>query len=258
MPARYDVAIIDPTSGVASALGADFDKSNAEYALFHDRLVQPLVTAGMAVVQADNIGHAIEARGRAKGASAKQDKADVTFSCKLKAGSVGLILTAGKVRSTRAPFKRGDAWLFDRDTQRISRHDGDAHLGEDTSTWRPTLLMERVSKAVESAPGITRTAIRNTVQGKAQTLGTALDLLIADGFVESGNGGHFSRRPFLNPEGLTVPARSPHSSAVPGPFPEAAEGPRSPVPSLKNGERGTDPADQARLDELATRHPEAA
>lgn len=220
--------------------------------------MQPLVTAGMAVVMLENIGHAIEARSRAKGASAKQDRADLTFSCKLRAQPVGLIVTAHKVRTVRAPFNRGDAWTFDRDTQRVEPYAGD-NAQESEATWRPTVLMERVSRAVEATPGITRTAIRNTVQGKAKTLGTALDLLIVEGYIEHGNGGHISRRPFPDPDGDTVPVRSPHSSAVPGPVPEAGEGSRSPVPPStdRNGERETDSGYLERLDDLATRHPEA-
>lgn len=249
---RYDVLIGDPLSAVASALDLDFDKSNADFVRFYDRLVQPLVAAGLAVVLLENIGHALEARSRAKGASAKQDRADLTFSCKLRAQPVGLVITAHKIRTVRAPFHRGDSWTFDRETQRIERHDGTEQDGE--STWRPTVLMERVSKAVEASPGITRTAIRNTVQGKAQHLGTALDLLIAEGYVEHGNDGHTSRRPFPDPDGERVPPRSPHSSAVPDPFPASEEGPRSPVPLHRDGERGTatlaTPEQEARITRL--------
>ena len=63
----FDVVGIDPLSAVASTLDLDFDKSNAEFVRFYDRLVQPLATAGVAVVMLDNIGHAIEARGASEG-----------------------------------------------------------------------------------------------------------------------------------------------------------------------------------------------
>ena len=68
---RYDVLVADPVSAIASALNLDLDRVNAEWVRFYDRLVQPLVDAGVAVVLPDNIGHATEARGRPKGASAK-------------------------------------------------------------------------------------------------------------------------------------------------------------------------------------------
>ena len=97
---RFDVLGIDPISAVASALAQDFDKSNADFVGFFDRLIQPLVDRGVAVVLLENIGHATEARTRAKGASAKQDRADLTFSCVLKTQPAGLIITARKVRSS--------------------------------------------------------------------------------------------------------------------------------------------------------------
>jgi hypothetical protein len=257
---RFDVVIVDPLAAVASMLDLDFDKSNQEFSRFYDLFVQPLVKAGVSVVMLDNVGHAIEAKSRAKGASAKQDRPDLTFHCKTRAQPAGLLIITGKTRSVRVPFRRGDAWVFDRETQRIQRENTTT---QETSTiWRPTVLMQRVSGAVAATPGISRTAIRNTVQGKAQTLGTALDLLIADGYVEVRNGGHFPVRPFPGPDEERQDPGSPHSSAVPGAFPEAGERERSPVPvPLNRGERGNVvpvPDLEAHLDDLASRHPEAA
>jgi hypothetical protein len=225
--ARFDVVIADPLSAVASTLDLDFDKSNAEYARFHDMIVQPLVSAGLVFLSLDNIGHAIEARSRAKGASAKQDRADVTLWCKPKAQPAGLIITVQKVRSVRAPFRRGDSWTFDRETQRITRDTGDPDT--QPPAWRPTVLMQRVSRAIQDAPGISRTAIRSTVQGKSQTIATALDLLIADGYVEHRDNGHYSTRGYVvADDGPTIDVAS-HSSAVPGGFPGPTE---SPVPAV--------------------------
>src|SRR5207248_289693 len=114
--ACYELLAIDPLSAVASALDLDFDKSNAEFIRFYDRLVQSLTTRGVAVAMVDNVGHAEDAKRRAKGASAKSDRADLTFSCTLSTNPVGLIVKAQKVRSVRAGFQRGDEWLFGKDT----------------------------------------------------------------------------------------------------------------------------------------------
>ena len=212
---QFDVVIIDPLSAVASALDLDFDTSNAEFVRFYDRLVQPLVAAGAAVVMLENIGHSLEARSRAKGASAKQDRADLTFSCKLTAQPVGLIITAHKIRSVRAPFRRGDSWMFDRDTQRIEAHVAHEE-GEEASSFRPTLIMERVCQAVEDTPGLSRSALRRAVQGKTQYIGLAIDLLVDEGFLEvrdkGGEQGHYAARSFPPPDDSAVPARSRHSS----------------------------------------------
>ena len=242
--ARFDVVLIDPLSAVASTLDLDFDKSNAEFVRFYDRLVQPLAAADVAVVLLENIGHAVEARGRAKGASAKQDRADLTFSCKLRAQPVGLVITAGKVRSVRAPWQRGDSWTFHRDTQRIERTEADpAGLGE-AVRFRPTVLMERVSRALEATPGLTRRALRDTVKGKNETVLVALDVLIAEGYIEQQQEGqhptHRSKRSYCanddaGPRGpLTVPdwSRGPWKGPVP----------RS--PQLRTGDRGPHPPDR--------------
>ena len=106
------------------------------------------------------------------------------LTCTLHAGPA-LAIKATKVRSVRAPFRRGDAWTFDRDTQRIERGDGehqDHHAHE--TAFRPTVLMERVSRAIEAKPGLTRRALRTAVKGKHDVKELALELLIAEGYVD--------------------------------------------------------------------------
>jgi hypothetical protein len=192
---RFDVVEVDPLSTVASVLDLDFDRSNAEFVRFYDRLVQPLAAAGVAIVLLDNIGHALEARTRAKGASAKQDRADLTFACKLKAKPLGLIMTAKKVRTVRAPFARGDSWVFDRGSQRILR--SEESVDDD---FRPTILMERASKAIELTPGLSKRGVRDGVKGDNRALEQALELLILEGYVEARPEGnavrHHSVRPY--------------------------------------------------------------
>jgi hypothetical protein len=213
--ARYDVLAIDPASAVASALDLDFDKSNAEWIRFYDRLVQPLTTRGVAVVIVDNVGHAEEAKRRAKGASAKSDRADLTFSCALSAIPVGLIIKAHKVRSIRAGFQRGDEWLFVRDTQRIeSRDRGEGD--EAGATFRPTTIMRRVSEAVEADEGLTRNAIRTTIGGRSEWVSLALELLVSEGYIEARRDGqslhHFSVQPYReDTESQPSPNRVPDS-----------------------------------------------
>lgn len=242
MQRLYPIVAIDPLSTVASTLGLDFDKSNSDYVDYFDRLIKPLTDRGMLVLQVDNIGHALEAKARAKGASAKQDKADVVLACKLRAAPTGLIVTARKVRSVRAPFKRGDSWTFDRDTQRIDR-DVD-HQADDAATFRPTVLMERVSRAVEAEPGITRRALRDAAKGKHDTKMHALDVLIVEEYIEAREEGgwtkHYSARAYRenldrSPGPQPVPNRSPGTTVDTGP----------PVPSVKDRGPGTTPPEPA-------------
>jgi len=243
---RFDVVLIDPLSAVASMLDLDFDKSNAEFVRFYDRLVQPAVAVGVAVVMLENIGHALEARSRAKGASAKQDRADLTFSCKLTAQPVGLIVTAHKIRTVRAPFHRGDSWLFDRETQRVERNVADSSHESDAA-FRPNVLMERVSRAIEADAGLTRRALRTAVKGNHDAKQLALELLIAEGYVEQREDGqwpkHFSIRPFRadDDSGPNVaPTWPPGPGATTGPLAPSVKG-QGPG-ATPNGHHEMDPA----------------
>lgn len=175
----FDVVVLDPLSAVAAALGLDFDKSNADYVRFHEALVQPLVARGLFVLVADNVGHDQEARNRPKGASSKGDRADTTFACKPKGSPQGLIVTAGKVRSVRAPFRRGDQWLFDRETQRIRQMESQERAG----AFRPTGIMEKVSRLLEADPGITKSGILGSISSKKEHVNTAVEFLIAEKYV---------------------------------------------------------------------------
>jgi archaellum biogenesis ATPase FlaH len=210
--ARYRLIVIDPLSAVASALDFDFDKSNHEFVRFYDRIVQPLTAGGVSVILIDNIGHDPDAKSRAKGASAKQDRADLTFSCSLSTTPPGLTIRAGKVRSVRAGFERGDEWLFTKDTQRIVRRERSG--ADQTSTFRPTGQMQRVSEAIERDAGLSKRAVRTAVGGKAAVVDLALELLIAEGYIATEEDGqalrHHSVKPYREPTVSTVSAPCPN------------------------------------------------
>lgn len=250
--ARYQVVGLDPLSTVASALELDFDKSNAEFVAFYDRIVQPLVARGVWTVMLENIGHAVEAKSRAKGASAKSDRADLTFSCALQAQPAGLILTARKVRSVRAPFGRGAEWVFVRDTQRIEART-DAPDG-----FRPTVLMDRLLAAATAEPGMTSRELRAAVKGNNTAKSDALRILIAEGHLDVQEDGptirhYVGTRGACSQEG--VPTVPPRSHAVPTPSLSGC----SPVPPdvrRGNGERPTDQQDRDRAERLLADHPD--
>ncbi len=196
--AAYDLVVIDPLSAVESATGLNFEQRNTEFIRCYDRLVQPLTARGVAVILVDNVGHAIEAKTRAKGASAKSDRADLTFSCALVPG--GLSIRVTKVRSIRAGFRRGDEWLFRRASQTIERTGTTASEQTETIPFRPTHLMKKASRAIEDEPGATMNAIRKAVGGKAQWVTEAVRCLIEEGFVETRQVGqatrHYGSRPY--------------------------------------------------------------
>jgi hypothetical protein len=244
--ARYHWVGIDPLAAVASALDRDFE-NNAEYVAFHARLVEPLTRQGIPVVLVDNVGHGDTARTRAKGASAKQDKADVLLTCTSISG--GLAIQARKVRSIRAPFRKGDEWAFDRATLRIAPRATSTPEPE-RPAFRPTTIMQRVSEVIERDPGLSQTAIRTAVGSRAEHVRLALQLLISERCVAAENEGtgkahtHRSLRPYRQAdEGETTPELPTASTASrprPDHVPDAVPGTAS-TASLPERDAGPDP-----------------
>lgn len=193
----FDVVLMDPLSSVASTLGFDFDNSNAEFVRFYDRIVQPIVGAGVTVVMLDNVGHAFDAKSRPKGVSAKLDRVDLAFSCKRRAQPEALIVKAEKVRSVRAPFTREAQWVFSRDSQRVERIvDSDP-----SKPFRPTTLMQRASVAIEDRSGIGTNRLRQQIKpARKEHIDLAVDRLIEEGYIRQEPDGqnlrHFSVRPY--------------------------------------------------------------
>lgn len=58
----------------------------------------------------------------------------------------------------------------------------------DDGGFRPTVLMERVSRFVEDRPGVSQRAIREGVHGRQDAVLRALDLLVAEGYVTVSDG----------------------------------------------------------------------
>jgi hypothetical protein len=242
----YDIVVIDPLSAVASALDLDFDKSNADYVRAFDRLLQPLTTRGATVVIVENIGHAEDAKRRAKGASAKGDRADLTFACSAVANPPGLAIKAQKVRSVRAPFQRGDEWLFERDTQRIQRRAGNTI--EPDHAFRPTTIMQRVSELLQHDEGLSANAIRTAIGGRGEYVTLALQLLVAEGFIEAQQEGQARRHHSLKP--YRQPTESTESHPSPNQVPDPVPGTRSTESHPLRGGHGTGPGANGHSDDL--------
>ncbi|MEO6627898.1 MAG: AAA family ATPase [Aquihabitans sp.] len=81
----------------------------------------------------------------------------------------------------------------------------DATPQNEDGSFRPTIIMERVSRVVEDTPGLSGREIESRVVGKAVHVRTATGLLLTEGFIDSvmqtGKGGGFrfeSVKPFRN------------------------------------------------------------
>lgn len=254
---RYQVVAIDPLSAVESALGLNFEQSNRDYVMFYDRLIQPLAAQGVTVPKADNVGHAIEAKTRAKGASAKQDRADLAFSCSLISAPAGLVIRCTKVRSTRSPVRRGDEWIFHRDSQLIERR---ASTDEPVTEFRPTTLMQRVSEELEKGEPLGKAALRRAVKGRNEYVDIAIRVLEHEGFISPGSDGYQSVKPFR--ENDDAPADAHHTMPT---MPTLPQGAPTDAPSptggyapdaLTKGIGAPPDPDLQRAEELHARHRE--
>ena len=200
----------------------------------------------------DNIGHASDAAKRAKGVSAKSDRADLTLTCESAPG--GLIVRTRKVRSVRAATRFGDVWLFHKDDQTLERQHADG--------FKPTTIMDHVCRLIENEPGITTTAILGGIKSKREHVSTAIrELVDADRIRKVMDGRTATYYPLedsdafpqvpltfppaATPSGTAVPTGSQRSRAVPtGSQPPSDR--RFPSFLLQNGEgtgTTTDPGD---------------
>lgn len=92
---------------------------------------------------------------------------------------------------------------------------GKGEVGPD-GRWRPTILMERVSRCIEAAPGMIQRDIERAVRGKAEHIRVALETLVLENFVARRSGPrravhYFSLEPFRNE------AEGPGEQEPPGP-----------------------------------------
>lgn len=265
------LAVIDGFNLALSLHGLD-STSNADVARFSQLFVRGLHRYGeLATLTIDHVTKDKESRGRyAIGAQQKLGGVDVAFSLhvlqQFGRGRDGVV--AIKLRKDRPGHLRVHQ---DADHVIARMHVDSTPSGGvrielraietegSSGPWRPTVLMERISRAVETNPGLTKRALREAVSGQSRAKDLALELLVAEGFVDvdAGPGGHRhrSQRPFRDgsdngarPLGVPQPdsgERAPRDPACPSGaprVPEGQNGTRAPVPPpFIGGARGTLP-----------------
>jgi hypothetical protein len=188
--------------------------NNQDVAEFYKRLARPFARAGAAVLLIDHVVKDREARGRyAIGAQHKLAGVDVAYRLDVAQpcgrGREGLVKIT--VTKDRPGFIREHAV----DRERIammrltSQPDGAVTVTLEPpegagSTFRPTVLMARVSRAVAESPGLSKRAIREAVSGRNTAKDLALELLVSEGYVDAKPDGqavrHHSIRPFEEPD----------------------------------------------------------
>ncbi len=204
------LAVIDGVTEALALHGLEL-RDNTDVAKWLALLPRRLTAGGTTVMQIDHVGRDREARDRNPiGAQHKLAGIDVHYALEvIEPFGRGL---EGQVKITVPKDRYGHVREHAEEGRRIadmrlsSLEDGrveielippEARTGD---SFRPTALMERVSRAIEDAPGLSKNAVRRSVSGKSDYKDLALERLIAEGNVEVQRDGqarhHHSLRPF--------------------------------------------------------------
>jgi AAA domain len=174
-----DAVVIDSSRVALSSVGLSEDL-NDDYSRFISRLITPLSWAGTTTVVLDNSGHE---GGHPRGASAKSDLNEVVFEFRVTrhcdTDETGEVVWQrrrtrfGGIPATLTQRLGGGVYELPRPSER-----------EVEDKFRPTLLMERVSRYVEEHPGCSQRAVREAGLGKREATAIyALGVLRDEGYV---------------------------------------------------------------------------
>lgn len=190
----YELVVIDGVSEAYSLLGLD-PYNNPDAAKFLAALPRPLAALGPAVLEVDHVVKAKDLRGRyALGAQHKLAGIAVAYSTdvvntpsRTSPGLVKIKVEKDRHGHVRAHASNGVIAL----ARIIPSDNGDRvnvaldapdEVGE-TAEFRPTAIMEKVSRLLESQSGLGVKAVRDSVSSKAAYVDLALRILVAEGFV---------------------------------------------------------------------------
>jgi hypothetical protein len=187
----------DSTDALLALHGLD-PNATVDCERFYRRIVEPWGAHGAAVLLLDHVVKNRDQRGRfAIGSQRKTGRAEVVLGLEvatpLTRGGRGVVrITTYKDRpGYLARPKLGEVVLdSDAETGRVSWTLRPA-ADQEGLDFRPTCLMERVSRYVEARvreEELTRGQIEKDVQGKADALRRAIDVLTEEGYVEERRG----------------------------------------------------------------------
>jgi hypothetical protein len=212
-PEPKALAVIDGITEAMTSHGLD-PLSNPDVAAFNAKLPKKLAGPGTPVVMIDHVTKAREGRGRyAIGAQHKLSAVDgaayiIDLIKPFGHGLHGMAkITISKDRPGRvrehSPTKVAgilhlrsqlDGSVLASIAPPASVTDGQA-----ATTFRPTVLMERVSRYVEDHPGLSGRAIVAAVSGKTEHKRLALELLISEGWIWAARAGNKVEHKSVNP-----------------------------------------------------------
>lgn len=195
-----DLVVLDGVNAAMTLLGLDLN-SNTDATKFSQAILRPLKSQGAAVLTIDHVPKNKDNRGNyAIGAQAK--RADID-GCAISVAVVAPFGRGqnGELKMTVTKDRPGHVRAISLGAKAV----GVAHLrsaGEDkvrimieglrdkaNGGFRPTHLMEKVSKLLEASSGpLSKSAVEKGVEGKADAIRIACQTLIDDGYISIQNG----------------------------------------------------------------------
>ena len=236
--AHWSLIIIDST-GEAMAAGAIDSNADREVAQWF-ALVKLLMRlpGGPAVVVLDHVpkdkdapsSYAIGSQRKRAAVTGAAYRVD-TLKEPAKGRNGKLKLTVAKDRPGNRPKGAVAAEvdvLSSAHGVRIELHISEAQAAaEHGQPFRPTVLMERVSRYLETVPSASARNVEQNVTGKAQGIRTAIEVLVAEGYIKAGQHGYESLESYR--EATDNGQRVPASPARPTASRDAAEWGASPA-----------------------------
>ncbi len=190
------LVIVDASAGAYDLQGLD-DNKRQDVERFARLYVNGFWKAGIATIVLDHVTKNVEARGNyAIGSERKVGGTDVHLGFEvvhpIKRGGHGLykIMTH---KDRGGCLKRGKLAEFeltsDPDSHQIEWAFKAPVEADEEHSFRPTHLMEKVSRYVElQLEPVPRSQVEKNIEGKAQYVREALDLLTSEGFVSESKG----------------------------------------------------------------------
>jgi hypothetical protein len=194
----WSLIVLDGVNAAMTLLGLDLEK-NKDATHFSQTVLRPLKRTGAAVVTIDHVTKNKDTRGNyAIGAQSK--RADID-GCSLAvevvqpfgrgmAGKLRLTVMKdrpGNVRSVCGQAKNAGVvdLVSTEDGVTMKVHAPDLRPSGERPAFRPTAIMEKVSKFLEIVPGeASKIAIEKEVDGRRENVRQALDVLVDERYVE--------------------------------------------------------------------------
>lgn len=213
---HYDVIVVDSTGEAMAAGGVDSnaDQEVAQWFAIVKRLGR--LDGSPAVIVIDHVPKDTEAP-KSYAIGSQRKRAAVTGAAyrvdTLKEPSRG---KDGKLKLTVAKDRHGNRpkgaiaaevhMLAGEDgSLRIVLQPSDATLAaERGEKFRPTVLMERVSRYLESVPNASQRAICKAVAGNTNHLRTAIECLVEDGWARAGRNGYETVQAYREPVDIST------------------------------------------------------